>query len=196
MNRSDVSEFHYITAIANLPSILEQGILSHRRASQLEHASIAMPEIQQRRERRVVPGGQPLHEYVNLYFHARNPMLYLRKVYHQDLCILRISPNILDIPGAIIADGNASSDYTRFWPSPEGLHHVDRELVFAEYWTDENEILGLHKKRTRCAEILVPNQVAPGAIVGAYVSSDAAQTVFHEQATSLAVQINAYLFFR
>ena len=29
MNREDVTELHYITAIANLPSILRHGILSH-----------------------------------------------------------------------------------------------------------------------------------------------------------------------
>ena len=29
MNRTDVTELHYITAMANIPSIMRHGILSH-----------------------------------------------------------------------------------------------------------------------------------------------------------------------
>jgi hypothetical protein len=47
-----------------------------------------MPEIQRRRAGRVVPGGRSLHEYVNLYICARNPMLYLRRAMHAKLCVL------------------------------------------------------------------------------------------------------------
>lgn len=35
MNREDIIELHYITAIANVPSILQHGILSHTLAEQL-----------------------------------------------------------------------------------------------------------------------------------------------------------------
>src|SRR5438046_4685693 len=37
--------------------------------------SVAMPEIQERRENKRVPGGRMLHEYANMYFDAHNPML-------------------------------------------------------------------------------------------------------------------------
>lgn len=49
MNRADVTELHFITAISNIPSILEHGILSHERAEQLDHHTVAMPEIQERK---------------------------------------------------------------------------------------------------------------------------------------------------
>jgi len=90
-----------------------------------------MSEIQDRRSRVVVPGGRPLHEYVNLYICARNPMLYKRRDQHRELCGLRVSTALLDAPNVIVADGNASSDYVRFEPAPKGLRIVDRELTFA-----------------------------------------------------------------
>jgi O-acetyl-ADP-ribose deacetylase (regulator of RNase III)/uncharacterized protein YwgA len=76
MNRSDFSELHFITMIANVPSIMQNGILCNRRAKQLQHVSIAMLEIQDLRANKIVPGGRALHDYANLYFSARNPMLY------------------------------------------------------------------------------------------------------------------------
>jgi len=74
MNRTDLQELHYITPIANLPSIRQHGLLSHNRVKKLPSQSIAMPEIQERRERVQIPGGQPLHNYVNFYINARNPI--------------------------------------------------------------------------------------------------------------------------
>ena len=130
MKREDLPELHYITAISNVPSILRGGILSHRRAAGQRHQSVAMAEIQERRRAKGVPGGRSLHEYVNLYVCARNPMLFKRKDQHLSLCVLRIDPAILDLPGVVIADGNAASKYTGFWPSPSGLARLDRELVF------------------------------------------------------------------
>ncbi len=196
MNRSDVSELHYIVRISNLPSILQHGILSHDRAERLKHDSIAMPEIQDIRTRKVVPGSRPLHEYVNLYFHARNPMLFKRKDQHRDLCILCVNHEVLDLFGVIIADGNAASTYTGFWPSPDGLQYVERDLVFAQYWTDEDIFLSWHKKRVRCAEVLVPDRVAPELISSAYVSCEETQNAIHELALPLDIHINSHLFFR
>jgi hypothetical protein len=95
-----------------------------------------MPEIQGRRARKAIPGGRPIHEYVNLYSHARNPRLFKRRALHQELCVLRLNPDILDLPGVIICDGNATSDYSGFFQSPEGLQYLDKRLVFAQYWTD------------------------------------------------------------
>lgn len=41
MERSDLTELHYITPIANVASILDRGILSHASAARVEHDSIA-----------------------------------------------------------------------------------------------------------------------------------------------------------
>jgi hypothetical protein len=161
VDRSDLSELHYIAAISNVPSIMARGILSFRQTMAIRHVSVAMLEVQRIRAKRAIPGGRPLHDYVNLYLCATNPMLYRRRDRHAELCVLRVSTEVLDLPGVVIADGNAASKYTAFWPSPLGLGKIDSSLVFAEYWTDADQIAGWHKKRVKCAEVLVPDSVDP-----------------------------------
>ena len=68
-----------IQSIDNIPSIIKYGILSNETASQIQHTSIAMPEIQERREHVIIPNGMLLHKYANVYFDPKNPMLYKRK---------------------------------------------------------------------------------------------------------------------
>ncbi len=170
MRRSELTELHYIVPIANVPSIMEHGILCKNRAKHLRSESVAMEEIQEIRTNKVVPGGRPLHDYANLYFHARNPMLRKRAVRHAQLCVLRVSTEILGLPGVVITDGNSASGYTAFRESPAGLAIVDRDLVFAEYWTDANQIVEWQKKSAKCAEVLVPERVPARFIDGAYVS--------------------------
>jgi hypothetical protein len=155
-----------------------------------------MEAIQDRRKSKIVPGGRPLHEYVNLYFHARNPMLYVLQSYHTDLCILRVSTEILDLPGVIITDSNASSDYARFSPAPRGLSIVDKEMTFAEYWTHPDPFEAMRRKSAKCAEVLVPDRIDPGLIMGAYVSCPEAKAAFEALGVNIPVTINLYLFFK
>jgi len=51
MNRDEITELHFIAPIANLPPIMEHGILCHKCAGQLEHHSVAMAEIQESHRR-------------------------------------------------------------------------------------------------------------------------------------------------
>jgi hypothetical protein len=196
VKRSELSELHYITLIENVPSILKLGLLSHHRAKAVDAVSVAMPEIQDIRAKKKVPGGRRLHDYTNLYLCARNPMLYKRQAQHGELCVLKVSTDVLDLPRVVIADGNAASDYTAFWPSPSGLERIDKELLFAEYWTDANQIVEWDKKRVKCAEVLVPDCVPPGYIQGCYVSCDEAERKLRALGCSLAVWIDPHLFFR
>jgi len=195
MERSELTELHYITPIANVPSILKIGILSHNRAKQVHHQSVAMNEIQDRRVRVTVPGGKNLHEYVNLYICARNPMMYKRRAQYKELCILKISPDVLDIPGVVITDGNASGDYVRFAAAPKGISIVNRDLTFADNWQDNDPIQYFRKKAAKCAEVLVPDKVEPDYITGGYVACQEARTTFQAQCTGISVIINNHLFF-
>ncbi|MEW6273942.1 MAG: DUF4433 domain-containing protein [Bacillota bacterium] len=197
MKREDLDELHYITAISNMPSIWRNGILSHKRASKYQHVSIASGEIQERRARKIIPGGRALHEYVNLYFCARNPMLYLRRSQHTGLCVLRIGLSVLDLPGVVITDRNAASDWVRFFPSPEGLTSVNGELVFAEYWTHPEDLFTeWEHKSIKCAEVLVPDRVDPSYLLGVYVSCEEAKINFEATGVPLTLEINPYLFFQ
>jgi hypothetical protein len=201
MNRNDLEELHYITPIGNLASIMSRGIFSHKRSKKIQHDSVAMQEIQDRRKKKVVPRGQPLHDYVNLYLNARNKMLFRvlsqGQVQQNDLCILRVQSDILDLPNVVIADRNASSDYARFAPAPDGLQNVHRDLVFAEYWTHpDNPIEEWRHGSIMCAEVLVPEHVDPDFITGVYVSCSNAKTSVEALNLGISITVNAHLFFR
>jgi len=179
-----------------MPSIMANGILSHNLAKRLPHKSVAMVEIQERRDIKRVPGGKLLHDYVNLYFHARNPMLYKLKDSHAELCILRINKEVLNLPNVILTDGNAAANYTAFAPFPAGLLKIDYSLVFATYWTDRDPITEKRKKRAKCAEILIPNKVDVCYIIGVYVSCIEAKSELEKITPNLNVTINLPLFFK
>lgn len=196
MNRNELEELHYITTIRNVPSIMSKGILSHKRVKKINHNSVAMEDVQERREKKIVPGGRPLHEYVNLYFHARNPMLYVRQSQHTDLCILRVSTQVLELPGVVITDRNASSDYARFAPAPKGLSIVDKDLTFAVYWTHADPFEAMRRKSAKCAGVLVPDRIDPAFIMGAYVSCTDAKDALEATGVGIWVTINSHLFFR
>src|SRR5258706_1684699 len=109
-----VKEFQCIMPLANIASVLQHGILSYERASKLSHNSVALPAVQDLRDAKQVPRGLKLHQYANLYFHARNPMMFKRKSQASGLCVLRVSIDVRHLPGVVFADSNASSKYVRF----------------------------------------------------------------------------------
>jgi hypothetical protein len=91
-----------------------------------------------------VPQGLWLHQYANLYFHARNPMLYKRLGEARTLCVLRVSLDALAIPHTVITDSNAASDYVRFL-HPSQWKLIDFDDVLAESWTHPDDpSAGLH----------------------------------------------------
>ena len=123
-------------------------------------------------------------------------MLYVRQSQHTHLCILRVSPQVLDLPGVVITDRNASSDYARFAPAPKGLAIVDKGLTFAVYWAHADPFEAMRRKSAKCAEVLVPDCIDSGHITGAYVSCQGAKTAFEGLGINIPVAINPYLFFQ
>jgi hypothetical protein len=196
MDRSDVIELYYITRITNVPSILKQGILSNRLSSKLPHDSIAMPEMQDKRENKRIPGAGMLHDYANLYFDAHNPMLSKRRDRNNEICILRISATILELPSVIVSDQNAASSYVRFYPVNEGLTAINKERLFARYWTHPgNQYEEWSHKSDKCAEVLVPRKIAPEYILGALVDNQVALESFRKLERELPVEIKGGIFF-
>jgi len=197
VDRSEVTELHSIQPIRTVPSILQLGILSHVRAARVDHDDIAMGEIQAVRAAKSVPGpgGRPLHEYANLYFHARNPMMSKRRSQHAEICVVRVDPAVLDSPGAIVTDQNAASDYARFAPAATGLAIVDVHATMARDWRDPNQIAYWRKKSRKLAEVLVPNLIQPSLIMGAYVSGDVGRAALSQAAGVLPLVVEPDLFF-
>lgn len=164
-----------IQAIDNVPSIMQRGLLSNERASRISHVSIAMNEVQARRELVRIPNGLKLHQYANLYFDPWNPMLSRKRSQNEEICILKFDRSVLDFEGVILSDKNASSDYAAFYGAEEGLENIDFDLVYARYWTDEDYYEQCRKKSIKCAEILVPYSISFDYVVcAAVVNEDAA----------------------
>jgi len=190
-----INEFHFISPIENIPSVLTHGILSHDEASKLEHSSVAMAEIQERRDKVKIPGGLMLHKYANVYFHARNPMLYKLQGQLQNICVLKISTEIRHIDGVVIADQNASSDYVRFLSIGQ-VSEIDLEAVYSRDWNDDHQPTYWRKKSQKCAEMLIPKYIESRYITGAYVLNDTVKEKLKECGFTLPITIDSDLFFQ
>lgn len=182
--------------LANVPSVLAHGILSYEAAAKLQHQSVAMQPVQDRRDQKRVPQGMRLHQYANLYFHARNPMLYKRLGEATSLCIVRVSLNVLAIKGTVLTDSNAASDYARFLHTSQWAV-VEFDDVFSENWThpDDKRRYFQHKSR-KCAEVLVPHRVPPEFIIGACVIDAATRSRLAAYAPQLPSSVDPVMFFR
>ena len=191
-----VTEFQCIMPLENIPSVMALGILSNERAAKVAHHSVALEVVQERRHQKQVPGALKLHQYANLYFHARNPMLYKRKDAAASLCVLRVSREIWHIEGVIIADRNASSDYVRFLhPSQEAL--LDYDAIYAVDWRHASDPIGYYRHRSqKCAEVLAPHVVEPSYLMGAYAVDPSIAAKLKGAGFGLPVTINPGMFFR
>jgi ssDNA thymidine ADP-ribosyltransferase, DarT len=199
MERSRIRELHYITDIANVPSILEHGILSHRRVERLvgPHVTVASPEVQSHRARKRIWTGsrsRALHDYANLYLDARNAMLYtLLRNQRGDLTVLAVDPQVLDLADVIVTDRNAASA-ARFRPAAEGIEALDEAAVFAGWWHES-----LAARQRRMAEVLVGARSGAARADSPRLCSGPA---CHEAVGSpagdrrLRIHVNRHLFFR
>lgn len=185
--------FYNIMPIKNLPSVLKYGILSYDEVVNMPHDSVAMSEIQSRRNNIRVPNGKELHKYANVYFDARNPMLYKRK--NEDICVLKISPKILELSDAVVADRNASSDYVRFFEPQYALDKLDFELIYAEYWRDDDYLEYMKKKSVKCAELLVPRAIDPMYIIAAAVRCNEDRDRLLKMGFNKKIYVDEHLFF-
>jgi hypothetical protein len=177
--------------ISNIPSVLELGILSYERAGELDHASVALAEVQERREKQV-PGGYKLHQYANLYFHSRNPMLYKRR--GENICILRINRSIIKIEGIVFTDRNAASDYVKFLGTRD-INQLNFEMIYSRDWRDENKYIKWEKKSVKCAEVLVPGCVPAEYIFGAYVKSEEDKNTLQRIWADGIIEVNKEMYF-
>jgi ssDNA thymidine ADP-ribosyltransferase DarT-like protein len=200
MERERVAELHFITTLDNLDSVLKVGILCRNQAARLPHTSIANEEVQDRRANVQVPGGGPLHDYANLYFDARNAMMFDRRS-RSDLIVVRVHHQALDLPGCVVTDGNAASGATAFYPAAAGLRYLDESRVYAESWhrdEDKNAYEPWEKRerrRQRQAEVLVPSGVPVGYIIGCYVRRAAMSAQCSAIKPDLDIRIHKKVFF-
>lgn len=195
MGRSSVYNIQHID---NIPSIIEHGLLSYHLAQSLPTSpvSIAMNEVQERRDTKFVPNGMGLHDYACTYINPRNVMMYKRKDQHADLCILAIDSSVLDLDGVVISDRNAAANIARFFDPVSGLTKLNPKIIFTRYWNDEDPIIMINTKQVMCAEVLIPNRIDYERIVGAYVSNDLTGEKLRDKGFTKQIAVRPYLFFQ
>lgn len=169
--------------IANIESVIKNGILCYHEAEHISnHISIAMNDVQEIREH-ITVHGKSLHDYANMYFSFRNPMMYKRRTEAEHLCVLVIDSKVLDIPECIITDQNAACRTVRFYDAASGIESIDFTKVFSNTWIhDDIYETSLHKK-IKCAEILIPNSVSYDYIIGACVLNEISKTELIKKAS-------------
>lgn len=194
---TSIPELHYIAPASNLDSIRKLGILSHNQAGSVPYSSVADPEVNQRRSSKRLLSGRIVHDYANLYFNARNPMLSrLLKASLEPLCVVRVASRVLRLPGVLFTDGNAANASTRaFYPTGENVL-MDRSRVFLRYWPVPGNP-AQERENTRClmAEVLVPDIISPHFIVGIDVQSQASIAEFTLWIDRSMIRVNKHLFF-
>ena len=142
-----------------------------------------------------------MHEYVNLYFNPRNPMLFLMKENHENLVVLDVDKEVMKRQGVAISDYNAAKTYTAFHPYPEGIEALDESLVFARYWVNQIEDLGDpfaadRRKAATQAEVLVPDLIEPQMIKGVIVSCKSVAADLRTSGPKAVYRVDPNLFFR
>jgi O-acetyl-ADP-ribose deacetylase (regulator of RNase III) len=168
---------YYITHFNNLPSILEKGVLCHRKVEEekINFTPIDDAEIVSSRKERKVTDGRSLWDFANLYFQPRNAMLY-RVVFFsginiEDILIIGFKSNILDGSDIYVTNGNAASSNTEFFSlnndNAQKLLETIREKTAKEWWVSEDG-----SKRELMAECLVPDKVSPNHISEIYVPNE------------------------
>lgn len=136
---------------------------------------------------------RPLHDYVPLYFEARNPMFcrVCRDWPGRDnLVVLCLDCRLLWNRGVIFTDGNAASDATKFFSDLADLQELDWACLEAGRWTTFPD-----GKRKRCAEVLVPDRVPLSLVSRAVVRNEALQVAITGLAWPTPVLVRPGWFF-
>lgn len=168
----EVKGLFYITHKDNVASILRHGVLSHASVLDkgLSYRAIYDADIVSNRKDKVTPSGNSLWKYANVYFQARNPMMY--RVVHEkgvnDLAVIGFNSSVLDTPGVFIADGNAANSATRFYNVKDGLGALTEiwSIITGEWWNSTDG-----SKRKIMAECLIPDGIPPEHIHTVYVAN-------------------------
>ncbi len=211
----DIQELYYVVSIHNLASILTHGVLSRKTANKRklynQHHDISNPDIQHRRDRLIVsPGTQTkknLHDYVPLSLQPFSALLLSvqNTVNAEDLCILRISKNILSKrKDAILTNKNAACSSSRFFkPLKWSLSPISSKAIRSRCLKGDNRSMSDEEFRDhmqkRQAEALFFDIVPAHYIRGILVSKSSTQQtvnriVYHAQRNDIPVQVHPSIF--
>ena len=112
-----------------------------------------------------------------------------------NLCILRISEDILNHQEIIITDMNAASEYVKFLSISE-INQLNFNLIFDRIWDSPDMIDKFRRKSIKCAEVLIKDRIHQDYIIGAYVKNKNSKTKLENNGFRKEIIINKDLFFR
>ena len=195
-------QLYYIAHKDNLKSILKNGILSHSCADSWKDWILKKTVIYDKgiveRRKSILFKDRSLWDYANVYFQARNPMLYrvIKTFGLENIIVLEINSDIINNFGAGIADGNAAVSMTRFFENVnEGLKTLDRALFEKGHWVSIED-----GKRKIMAEVLIPDQILPQNITGIYTHSQQTSEKIKQSLSrilgNISVMCDPWMFFR
>jgi hypothetical protein len=129
LKSENIREIYQITNIKNLETILDSGLLSHRRVKKrkISHIDIGDNEIIKLRGKKILKRvdetkpSRNINRHVNLYLNPHNSMMYrIRyedKVPSENLCILCVHGDLLKRKDIVITDRNAATKKVNFYTS-------------------------------------------------------------------------------
>jgi len=175
----NIIQLYYITHIDNVASILNHGILSHQEIEnqRIPYVAIYNKEIVDRRQAKITPAGKSLWEYANLYFKARNAMLYkvsIEKPINQIVVVAVDFNSVVALSGTMISIGNAAHNLAEFIPTTPRKRIGEaftkfRGTLALDYWREDDGT-----KRLMMSECLVVGNVPADRITGIYATDQSA----------------------
>lgn len=165
INRSSQHRYLYhFTDEANFATINTKGLVSKERMRRENWWPATTGGNQWSHNQDTARGIDP---YVSLCFTCNHPMKY---VAHLDGRLpnpryLKISPEVLQIPGVQIATGIANANATQILPLDQAIKQLDTEVIYTRTdWSDA----GIHQRLVAAEkfEVLVPHGVPRDLIKG------------------------------
>jgi hypothetical protein len=213
VDKNKIKEIYYITHADNIPSIMNLGVLSHNRAIQQKvfnpKLDISNPEVQSLRAKKEIHSSsnespRSLHDYVPLYPQPFNAMMaaVAHSKQNLNLCVLRISSDILNKPGTLMTNINAACHEAKFfkpaeWTLPLEEFEAVRSLSLQGSDSQKDKESLKRYRRARQFEVLVLDFVLPNQINGIFVPNERLkQDLEAKTGGNLPIEVNPSLFLR
>lgn len=112
-----------------------------------------------------------------------------------ELCVMRVSPDVLELDGVVVTDRNAAKFGCSFKSASAGIEGVDEKLLSRTYWNDGDELERDRCWDTKFTEVLVPGAVSADQLLGIYVGTSAALRTLGAKDLPIPIRRNRNLFF-
>lgn len=195
-----------ITHVNNIDHIIKHGITHRNSINQnLNYITIGDTSLIGTRNKKIIPNGSAIGDFIPFYFCFRSPMLFVIQRGYNNVQIQRPSNIIYCVSSLqeiinseidfLYTDGHATDSFTTFY-KPNQIDNIEQQLDFdairSKFWKDEND---LDLKRRKEAELLLLSDLPVDRILGYIVYSDYTKKVLMSKGIedqSIAVRPNYY----